>query len=70
MMVIDLTSDDPYKKFASHERMANAILDVMRKKGHCTQDDLLALGFSKQEVAELWHMAYAMADIELKLCEQ
>jgi hypothetical protein len=67
MIVIDLVSDNPNNKFAPHQRMANAIIVLTQKNGKCVPQDLLALGFSKIETVDYWHMAKAMADVELRL---
>jgi len=67
MLVIDFISDNPKNKFAPYQRMANAIVDVTDKNGGCLPQDLLPLGFTKEETAERWHMADAMARVELKL---
>ena len=56
-------------KFAPYKRMANTIIDLTRKNGGCEPQDLLALGFTKQETIDLWHMSNAMANVELKLAE-
>lgn len=69
MIVIDLVSDNPNHKFAPYERMANAIIYQTLKHGGCLPQDLLALGFTKGETCDLWHMSQAMASVELKLME-
>ena len=63
--MIDLSSNN--NKFAAHQRMANAIVTHTRQHGACAPQDMLALGFTQQEVTEQWNMAYAMAEVELKL---
>lgn len=67
MMILDLVSDDPSKRFAPYQRMATAIAEFTRQKGSCLPQDLLPLGFPRQETADLWPMAQALAAIELKL---
>jgi len=69
MIVIDLISDNPANKFAPHQRMANAIVAHTRQHGVSTPQDMFGLGFTQQEVTEQWHMAYAMAEVELKLLD-
>ena len=69
MIVIDLISDKPGHKFAPYQRMANAIIYQTIKNGACLPQDLLSLGFTKQDTLDLWHMSQAMASIELKLME-
>ncbi|MFA4995194.1 MAG: hypothetical protein WC521_07835 [Bdellovibrionales bacterium] len=54
-------------KFIPYERMANVIIDLTCKKGRCFPQDLLPLGFSKDETNERWHLANAMANVELRL---
>ncbi len=70
MIVIDLISDNPDNKFAPYQRMANAIIDMTRQYGKCIPQDLEPLGFSKQETLDFWHMANAMANVELKLMDR
>ncbi|MDD4616008.1 MAG: hypothetical protein PHW76_02680 [Alphaproteobacteria bacterium] len=65
--VIDLIGVSFDKKFASHQRMAGAIISVSLKKGCCEPQDLLPLGFTQKETSGMWHMAQAMANVELKL---
>jgi hypothetical protein len=65
--IIDFIRGDSDDKFAHYQRMANIIIDLMRKTGGCLPQDLFPLGFSEKETVERWHMAYAMANIELKL---
>jgi hypothetical protein len=67
MIVIDLSSENPENKFAPYQRMAKAIVDLTRKNGGCVPQDLLALGFTREETVDRWHMAHAMAAVELKL---
>ncbi len=70
MLVIDLVSENPENKFAPYQRMANAIIDLTNKNGECLPQDLLPFGYSKEEIDERWHMAKAMANVELKLAER
>ena len=57
-------------KYAPHRRMANAIIDRTARKGGCEPQDLLTYGFTPRETTELWPMAQAMADVELRLTFQ
>jgi hypothetical protein len=65
--IIDLIGAGFDKKFAPHLRMANVIIDVTKKRGDCLPKDLLPLGFSQEETTEHWHLAQAMANVELRL---
>jgi hypothetical protein len=67
MIVVDLVIENPKNKFAPYARMANAIIAVTKEKGGCLPQDLLEKGFSKEETVERWHMANAMASVDLKL---
>jgi hypothetical protein len=53
------------KKFEPVARMADAIVDITLQHGACLSSDLQAYGFTKNEIASLWHFALALADIEL-----
>lgn len=65
--VVDLVTSDEDGKFAPAGRMAAAIIEVMEENGACLPQDLNAKGFTPAEVAQHWHMAKALADVELKL---
>ncbi|MDD3183473.1 MAG: hypothetical protein PHD48_11825 [Alphaproteobacteria bacterium] len=68
--VISLIGAEFDCKYLSHQRMANAIIHLTRKNGDCCPLDLLKVGFSEQETDERWHMAHAMAAVELRLMGQ
>ena len=65
--VIELIGAGFDNKFAPHLRMANAIIFLITKNGGCLPQDLLTMGFTQQETIDLFHMANAMATVELKL---
>ena len=67
MMVVDVRADNPGNSFAPCQRMATAIADLMRKNGGCLPQDLLPLGFSKEETIELWKTAHVLAALEVKM---
>jgi hypothetical protein len=69
MRIVDGVIVDPANKFAPYQRMADAIIERTRRHGGCLPQDLLVLGFTQQETLDQWHMAHAMASIELKLME-
>jgi len=69
MTSINLINRDIDNKFAPYQRMASVIIDLTRKQGECLPDDLLVVGFTKEETNERWHMAHAMANVELKLTD-
>ena len=45
-------------------RMADAIAATIKKRGHCRPRDLETKGFSRQEIADAWAMASALAAVE------
>ncbi|MDD3183324.1 MAG: hypothetical protein PHD48_11060 [Alphaproteobacteria bacterium] len=65
--VITLAAAAFDEKFVPYQRMAGAIIDLTNRNGACEPKDLLALGFSHQETIDLWHMANAIANVELRL---
>lgn len=67
LQVVDIIDIDLGRKYSAHKRLANGILHVTRQIGACTEQDLLPLGFRQDEISESWHMARAMADVELRL---
>jgi hypothetical protein len=54
-------------KFVPYQHMASAIIFLTCKNGGCEPQDLLALGFSKEEAAKRWDTARAMANVEMRL---
>ena len=61
MMIVDIRTDNPEQKFSAYQPMVNAIIGVMKQNGGCLPQDLLPLGFSKDETVDQWRMAYALA---------
>jgi hypothetical protein len=70
MMIIDIRADNPDQTFTPYQPMIDAIIDCIRENGGCLPQDLLERGFSKQETLDRWHMAYALASVELKLMKE
>jgi len=46
-------------------RMADVIAKIIQERGHCAPHDLEAEGFSRDEIAELWAPANALAHVQL-----
>lgn len=67
--IIDIAEDSRGNRFAPYQRMANVIIERTMSNGACLPQDLLMLGFTKQEARDLWHMLHAMARVELRLME-
>lgn len=61
MKIVDVVNPDPEKRFAPCERMANAIVEIIKQKGGCLPQDLNARGFTPKEVANLWDMSKSLA---------
>lgn len=57
------------RKFVPYQRMAGAIIALTNENGDCEPKDLLSLGYSTEATKERWHMAHAMAAVELRLME-
>jgi hypothetical protein len=66
LRVVDLVGPDD-KKYEPAGRMALAIIELTQKNGGCLPQDLNERGFTPDEVADHWHMAKSLADVELKL---
>lgn len=60
---------NPQGRFAEAERMADAVVEVYREKGGCLPHDLIAKGFTYEEVELHWAMAKALAHVELKMMD-
>lgn len=67
--VVNFVVSELDRKFAPYQHMANVIIHLTRIHGECLPVDLLPLGYSKEEMSERWHMASAMAAVELRLIE-
>ena len=68
--VVDLVTTDQDKKYAPAGQMATAIIDTIYEQGTCLPQDLKKKGFSPEEVFKHWHMANALAIVEVNLlCE-
>ena len=65
--VVDLLTSDEDKTFAPAGRMAATIIEITRESGGCLPQDLNAKGFTPDEVAQHWHLAKSLADVEMKL---
>jgi hypothetical protein len=70
MRVVDLVTTDGNKKYEPAGRMATVIIQIIQKSGSCSPQDLTAFGFTEQETIDLWHIANAMADIEIKFMDR
>ncbi len=69
MRVVDLVTEKPEAKFGPAERMATAIAEIYRKQGGCLPQDLIAKGFTPEEIDRHWAMAKALALVELKIMD-
>lgn len=66
LRIVDQITTKTDKKFELVARMADTIVDTTLESGTCSQQELLATGFTHQDVVILWHFANALAAIELK----
>lgn len=69
MKIVDILTTGNNGKYAPYTAMANAIIDLSRQQGDCQPEDLLQAGFIPEDIQTRWHMAHAMASIELKLMQ-
>lgn len=65
--VVDLITTDQDRKFEPAGRLASVIIDLIQKQTNCRPNDLKAIGFPADEVDAHFHMAQALASVELKL---
>lgn len=56
-------------KFPVAERMASAIVAIIREQGGCLPHELLAKGFTHEEIDRHWAMAKALAYVELNITD-
>lgn len=67
--IVDQITTETDKRFELVARMADAIVEITIETGNCEQKNLLAEGFSYQDISVLWHFANALAAIEIKCRE-
>lgn len=67
--IVDQITTETDKRFEPVACMADAIVKITLESDFCEQRDLLALGFTHQDVTTLWHFANALAVIELRCRE-
>ncbi len=67
LRVVDLITTNEDKRFAPAGRMAEAIIEMTCEQGACSPQDLNECGFTPAEVAQHWHMAQALAGVEMRL---
>lgn len=65
--VVDLITTKEDKKFALAGHMASAIIEAIQKKGQCLPQDLSANDFTSDQIAQNWHLASALASVEISL---
>lgn len=65
--VIDLITTDHDKKFEPAGCLASAIVSLLQQKRQCRPSELVAIGFAAEEVDAYWHMAHALALVEIHL---
>ncbi len=63
MMIVNVQGNTD--AFAPCERMATAIVEILKSKGECFPNDLVAKGFTPDEIKRHWAMAYGLAKVEL-----
>lgn len=56
-------------KVSVAERMATAVVEITREEGSCVPKDLLARGFTEDEIDRHWAMAKALAQVELNIMD-
>lgn len=59
----------PQGKFRMAERMADAIVKIIRETDACLPQDLVAEGFTSEEIERHWAMARALAQVELNMMD-
>jgi hypothetical protein len=63
MMIVQVQGEEDL--FAPCERMATAIVEILKTNGECHHTDLEFKGFSPDEIKRHWRMAYGLAKVEL-----
>jgi hypothetical protein len=62
-------SKESERTIATAQRMATAIIEIMRETGGCLPQDVIARGFTPGEVERHWPMAKGFAHVELKIMD-
>jgi hypothetical protein len=66
LRIVDQITTATDKRFELVACMADFIVEMTLGCEGCTQRDLLACGFTQQDVVALWHFASALAAVEIK----
>ncbi len=64
-LIVDQITTKTDKRFEPVAHMADAIVETTLALGDCSQQDLIAKGFTHQDIASLWHFANALAALEI-----
>ncbi len=67
MKIVGIQGDKGF--FADCDRMATAIIELLKNNGSCRPEDLKAEGFTQGEIEQHWRMAYGLAKVELNWLE-
>jgi hypothetical protein len=59
----------PQGKFGVAQRMADAIVRLMQENEGCLPQDLIAEGFTPEEIERHWAMARALAQVQLNMLD-
>jgi hypothetical protein len=65
--IVALVSGRDDQRYEPAGRMAVVIIEITEEKGGCLPQDLNERRFSPDEVAQHWHMAKSLAEVELNL---
>jgi hypothetical protein len=61
-------TEQPHEGLAIVTRMTDAIVElVAEQEGRCNPDDLLAKGFTREEIDRHWKMAQALAYVKMNV---
>ena len=61
---VPVSAHDP-DRFVLHQHMAVAIISLIKESGSCVPRDLVARGYTAEEIARCWPLARALADVML-----
>ncbi len=67
MMILKIEGDN--NNFAPHDEMIKTIMEILKEKGECTENDLKAK-FSPKTIERHWPLSYALARVKLNWLDE
>lgn len=63
------TREEAGEALTTYDRMSETIAGIMQSTGGCVPQDMIAKGFTYEEIERYWPMAKALAHVRLNLMD-